>query len=76
MCAGLEAAHAANVLHRDLKPENIIIAKDEHAVITDFDIARAAQGEVTRTVGIVGTPAYMAPEQVEGVRDLDARADL
>jgi TolB-like protein/Flp pilus assembly protein TadD len=78
VCAGLAAAHAAGVLHRDLKGDNVVIALDGRAVITDFGIARAvAEGEATRTAGgFVGTPAYMAPEQVEGVADLDARADI
>jgi serine/threonine protein kinase/tetratricopeptide (TPR) repeat protein len=78
VCAGLAAAHAAGVLHRDLKPENVVLASDGRAVITDFGIARALeQAELARTAaGMVGTPAYMAPEQVEGAADLDARADL
>jgi eukaryotic-like serine/threonine-protein kinase len=76
VCAGLSAAHAAGVLHRDLKPENVILARDGRAVLTDFGIARALE-DLARTASVmVGTPAYMAPEQVEGTPDLDARADL
>lgn len=78
ICAGLSAAHEAGVLHRDLKPDNVIVANDGRAVITDFGIARAAmEGEVRTAIGsFVGTPLYMAPEQVEGREELDARADL
>ncbi len=74
VASGLAAAHEAGVLHRDLKPENVILARDGRAVITDFGIARALTSP-TSTATFVGTPGYMAPEQVEGL-DLDARADL
>jgi serine/threonine-protein kinase len=79
LCAGLGAAHAAGVVHRDLKPDNILIAYDGRAVITDFGIAHAALGApdagVTAASMVIGTPAYMSPEQLEG-RDVDGRADL
>ena len=78
ICAGLASAHAAGVVHRDLKPDNVLIASDGRVVLTDFGIARAfVDAGAVSTMGVlVGTPAYMAPEQVEGQPDIDARADI
>jgi TolB-like protein len=75
ICAGVAAAHGAGVVHRDLKPDNVMIAKDGRVVVTDFGIARAA-ADSARTVGFVGTPAYMAPEQIDERVVVDHRADV
>jgi hypothetical protein len=78
LATGLAAAHAAGVIHRDLKPSNIMLEGGDvaRATLIDFGIARRAGGEaLTRTGELVGTPGYMAPEQVRG-RGLDGRADL
>lgn len=77
IAAGLEAAHTAGVVHRDLKPANVLIGDDGRVVLTDFGIARATQLETrTRETGtVLGTPDYMAPEQMMGQRT-DARCDI
>ncbi|GAA3208093.1 serine/threonine-protein kinase [Nonomuraea helvata] len=63
----LRAAHATGVLHRDVKPENVLLADDGRVVLTDFGIASLeAEAGLTATGGLVGTPAYMPPERLNG----------
>jgi serine/threonine protein kinase/Tol biopolymer transport system component len=73
----LDYAHNQNVLHRDLKPSNVLMDDGGGAFLTDFGIARVVgeQGGVITTHGVVGTPAYMSPEQAQG-RELDGRSDV
>jgi len=75
---GLEVAHDAGVLHRDLKPANILIDDDDVLKIVDFGLAAAARkadSRLTKSGILVGTPTYMAPEQVRG-RTIDSRTDI
>lgn len=74
ICAGLAAAHDRGVLHRDLKPANIMIDGRGHARLADFGLA-AGVDDLRRSGDVVGTPAYMAPEQLEG-QALSTRTDL
>ena len=76
---GLEYAHQHGVVHRDIKPENILLTRDGSTLVADFGIARALEGsdaQLTETGVVVGTPAYMSPEQAGGDPRLDARTDI
>jgi molecular chaperone DnaK len=76
ICEGLEFAHKRGVIHRDVKPANIMITMEQEVKITDFGIAKNLQSEdMTTGSRILGTPLYMAPEQIEG-RQVDARSDI
>ena len=82
MCDALAHAHGQGVVHRDVKPSNVLIAErmngaaEPIAKLTDFGVARVIGGDsLTRTGDVIGTAAYMAPEQAEG-READASADI
>lgn len=86
VCEAVQHAHARGILHRDLKPSNILVAEiDERPVpkVIDFGIAKALHGgslqesrTLTQEDQLIGTPLYMAPEQIEGGQELDARSDV
>jgi serine/threonine protein kinase len=73
--AGLEFAHSQGVIHRDIKPSNILLTNTGLAKIADFGIARVETSELTKAGDILGTPAYMTPEQLAG-NPVDNRTDL
>jgi predicted Ser/Thr protein kinase len=81
ICDALQFAHGEGIVHRDIKPENILFDKKGRVKITDFGIAKMG-GDVREKLGltgakdVVGTPHYMAPEQVERPQSVDHRADI
>ncbi len=79
IATGLDRVHADGVIHRDLKPANIFVESDDgrpHVKILDFGIARRLASGGSTNSGLIGTPAYMSPEQVRAEREIDARTDL
>src|SRR2546427_1894589 len=80
ICEALQFAHDEGIVHRDIKPENILMDKKGRVKIADFGIAkimcRESGATLTETKGVIGTPHYMAPEQVEKPQEVDHRADI
>src|SRR5215472_6307033 len=75
ICAGLQEAHAQNVIHRDMKPENVMLDHKGQIKLMDFGIASSPWAQEREDSRILGTPAYMAPEQAEGAQ-VDGRSDI
>jgi len=84
ICAALEYAHAEGVVHRDIKPENVLLDRAGVVKIADFGLAKIVEAPgagkrtpaLTRATQAMGTPHYMAPEQLERPREVDHRADI
>ncbi len=78
VASALAAAHAHGLIHRDIKPSNILLDENGRAKLTDFGLARATDqtNELTRSGSLLGTPAYMSPEQVIAPQRVDATCDL
>lgn len=78
IASAIDYAHRQGVIHRDIKPDNILLDKEGNPSLTDFGIAKLLESNLqfTASGGFLGTPAYMAPEQGRGIKDIDGRADI
>jgi len=83
LCRAMQVAHEANVVHRDLKPANVFLCEEEGNMLVkllDFGVAKArlegASYQTTEAGSLIGTPGYMSPEQFDGTKPVDSRADL
>lgn len=77
ICAGLQFLHDRNVIHRDVKPSNVFVGEDGHVTLLDLGLATDFQDQtLTRTGMVLGTPAYMSPEQIRKATEVDNRSDL
>ncbi len=76
--SAVDYAHRQGIVHRDIKPDNILLDAEGYPTLTDFGIAKMLESNVqfTASGGFLGTPAYMAPEQGRGIKDIDGRADI
>jgi hypothetical protein len=80
VAGALDYAHRQNIIHRDIKPANILLDREGHALLADFGIVKLLSNmntspALTGTTGVIGTPAYMSPEQANGV-NIDGRSDI
>lgn len=78
ICRALSVAHAQGLVHRDIKPDNIILTRAGEVKLVDLGIAKqmGEENSMTQTGTAIGTPNYIAPEQILGQRDIDGRADI
>jgi serine/threonine protein kinase len=77
VAVALEYAHSKGIIHRDIKPSNIMIRQNHIVKVTDFGIAKWAEGSDPTRLGLMlGTRNYMSPEQAKGIRDIDGRSDI